>query len=178
MARARRRLIEERAVDSPPVRDDAALLAAELPAGGLAIQPAGLAQLHEEAFRYFGGVPSYVVLDNLKKGVLKPDLYEPELNPIYSAMLADYAVVADPARVADPEWKGCVEMRFNIPRAPRWPDGASRRGCQIAANSDPLFASKNDPSDGAETGDAEPHIAEQSRSWRSASGEREVMRGS
>src|SRR5450755_2963551 len=30
----------------------------------------------------------------------------------------------------------------------------------------PLFASKNDPSDGAETGVAEPHIAEQSRSWR------------
>ncbi|UQE03432.1 transposase (plasmid) [Bradyrhizobium japonicum] len=39
------------------------------------------AQLHEEAFRYFGGVPSYVVLDNLKEGVLKPDLYEPQLNP-------------------------------------------------------------------------------------------------
>jgi len=67
------------------------------------------AQLHEEAFRYFGGVPSYVVLDNLKEGVLKPDLYEPELNPIYSAMLAHYAVVADPARVADPNRKGCVE---------------------------------------------------------------------
>jgi len=33
-------------------------------------------------------------------------------------------------------------------------------------------------SDGAETGVAEPHIAEQSRSWRTASGEREVMRGS
>ncbi len=42
----------------------------------------------------------------------------------------------------------------------------------------PLFASKNDPSDGAETGVAEPHIAEQSRSWRAASGEQEVMRGS
>jgi hypothetical protein len=40
------------------------------------------AQLHEEAFRYFAGVPSYIVLDNLKEGVLKPDLYEPELNPI------------------------------------------------------------------------------------------------
>ena len=42
----------------------------------------------------------------------------------------------------------------------------------------PLFASKNDPSDGAETGGAEPHIAEQSRSWRAANGEQEVMRGS
>jgi transposase len=67
------------------------------------------AQLHEEAFRYFGGTPAYVVLDNLKEGVLKPDLYEPELNPVYSAMLAHYGVVADPARVRDPNRKGSVE---------------------------------------------------------------------
>ena len=50
--------------------------------------------------------------------------------------------------------------------------------CQIAPKCDPLFAAKNDPFDGAETGGAEPHTAEQSRSWRAASGEREVMRGS
>ena len=52
------------------------------------------------------------------------------------------------------------------------------RGCQIARNCAPLFASKTDPSEGAETGGAEPHTAEQSRSWRAAIGEREVMRGS
>ena len=39
------------------------------------------ARLHEEAFHAFGGCPQYVVLDNLKEGVLRPDLYEPELNP-------------------------------------------------------------------------------------------------
>jgi len=50
--------------------------------------------------------------------------------------------------------------------------------CQIAPKYDPLFAAKNDPFDGAETGGAEAHIAEQSRSWRAASGERAVMRGS
>src|SRR5712671_3388466 len=38
----------------------------------------------------------------------------------------------------------------------------------------PLFASKNDPSDGAETGVAEPHVAEQSRSWWAAGGEQEI----
>jgi hypothetical protein len=42
----------------------------------------------------------------------------------------------------------------------------------------PLFAPKNDPSDGAKTSVAEPHVAEQSRSWRAVSGEQEVMRGS
>jgi transposase len=67
------------------------------------------AQLHEQAFRYFGGCPQYVVLDNLKEGVLKPDFYEPELNPVYAAMLEHYGVVADPARVRDPNRKGTVE---------------------------------------------------------------------
>ena len=67
------------------------------------------AQLHEQAFRHFGGVPQYVVLDNLKEGVISPDLYEPILNTVYSSTLAHYGVVADPARIRDPNRKGCVE---------------------------------------------------------------------
>jgi transposase len=67
------------------------------------------ARLHEEAFHAFGGCPQYVVLDNLKEGVLRPDLYEPELNPVYAAMLTHYGVVADPCRVGDPNRKGTVE---------------------------------------------------------------------
>jgi transposase len=67
------------------------------------------AKLHEEAFRYFGGATRYVVLDNLKEGVIKPDLHEPGLNPVYASVLAHYGVVADPARVADPDRKGSVE---------------------------------------------------------------------
>ena len=39
------------------------------------------ARLHEEAFRAFGGSVAYVVLDNLKQGVIEPDLYEPQLQP-------------------------------------------------------------------------------------------------
>ncbi len=67
------------------------------------------AKLHEQAFRYFGGCTQYVVLDNLKEGVIKPDIYEPELNAVYAAMLDHYEVVADPARVRDPNRKGTVE---------------------------------------------------------------------
>lgn len=67
------------------------------------------ARLHEEGFRTFGGAVAYVVLDNLKQGVIRPDLYEPELNPLYAAVLAHYGVVADPARVGDPDRKGTVE---------------------------------------------------------------------
>ena len=48
------------------------------------------AKLHEEAFRYFTGCPQYVTLDNLKEGVIKPDIYEPDLNPLYAAMLEHY----------------------------------------------------------------------------------------
>jgi len=67
------------------------------------------ARLHEEAFRYFCGCPQYVVLDNLKEGIIKPDIYEPELNPLYMAVLTKYGVTADPARVRDPDRKGTVE---------------------------------------------------------------------
>lgn len=67
------------------------------------------ARLHEEAFRYFGGCTQYVVLDNLKEGVIKPDIYEPDLNPVYAAVLDHYGVVADTARVGDPNRKGSVE---------------------------------------------------------------------
>ena len=74
-------------------------------------------RLHEEAFRTFGGCPQYVVLDNLKEGVIRPDIYAPELNPVYGAMLAHYGVVADPARVRDPNRKGTVESAIQHTQA-------------------------------------------------------------
>jgi transposase/5S rRNA maturation endonuclease (ribonuclease M5) len=66
-------------------------------------------RLHEEAFRYFGGSPQYVTLDNLKEGVIKPDLYDPDLNALYAAMLNHCGVTADPARIGDSDRKGTVE---------------------------------------------------------------------
>ena len=66
-------------------------------------------ELHEVAFRRLGGTCRVVVLDNLKEGVLKPDIYDPELNPLYRDMLAHYDVVALPARVRHPDRKGKVE---------------------------------------------------------------------
>ena len=50
-----------------------------------------------------------VVLDNLKEGVLTPDIYDPTLNPLYRDVLAHYGVVALPCRVRDPDRKGKVE---------------------------------------------------------------------
>jgi transposase len=67
------------------------------------------AELHERAFRRLGGTVRVIVLDNLKEGVLTPDIYDPALNPLYRDVLAHYGAVALPCRVGDPDRKGKVE---------------------------------------------------------------------
>ena len=67
------------------------------------------AELHEKAFRRLGGSVRIVVLDNLREGVLTPDIYESTLNPLYRDLLAHYGAVAMPCRVRDPDRKGKVE---------------------------------------------------------------------
>jgi len=67
------------------------------------------AELHEKAFRRLGGATRVVVLDNLREGVLVPDIYDPTLNPLYRDVLAHYGAVALPCRIMDPDRKGKVE---------------------------------------------------------------------
>ncbi len=67
------------------------------------------AELHEKAFRRLGGAVRVVVLDNLREGVLVPDIYDPTLNPLYRDVLAHYGAVAMPCRVQHPDRKGKVE---------------------------------------------------------------------
>jgi transposase len=67
------------------------------------------AELHERAFRRFGGATRIVVLDNLREGVLVADIYDPTLNPLYRDVLANYGAVAMPCRIQDPDRKGKVE---------------------------------------------------------------------
>jgi hypothetical protein len=67
------------------------------------------AELHEKAFRRLGGAVRVVVLDNLREGVLVPDVYDPQMNPLYRDLLAHYGVVAMPCRIKDPNRKGKVE---------------------------------------------------------------------
>jgi transposase len=67
------------------------------------------AELHEQAFRRLGGAVRVVVHDNLREGVLVPDVYDPTLNPLYRDVLAHYGAVAMPCRVQDPDRKGKVE---------------------------------------------------------------------
>ncbi len=66
-------------------------------------------KLHEEAFAYFGGTARTIRFDNLKEGVLKPDIYDPELNPLYAKLLDYYGVIPLPCRPYAPDLKGKVE---------------------------------------------------------------------
>ena len=67
------------------------------------------AELHEKAFRRLGGSTRIAVSDNLREGVLAPDIYDPGLNPLYHDVLAHYGVPALPCKVRDPDRKGKVE---------------------------------------------------------------------
>jgi transposase len=71
-------------------------------------------ELHEKAFRRLGGTTKTIVLDNLREGVLTPDVYDPEINPLYRAVLAHYGVIALPAKVRDPNRKGKVESAIGF----------------------------------------------------------------
>lgn len=67
------------------------------------------ARLHEQAFQRLGGALRLIVLDCLKEGVLKADIYDPDLNPLYRDVLAHYGAKALPCRPRDPDRKGKVE---------------------------------------------------------------------
>ena len=64
---------------------------------------------HIRAFEFFNGCPKTVLLDNLKAGVVKTDLYDPTINRAYAELERHYGFVADPAKVRTPEHKGKVE---------------------------------------------------------------------
>jgi len=62
-----------------------------------------------EAFTFFGGVPALLVIDNLKPGVLSPDLYDPKINRAYEELAVYYGTLVDPCRQGHPKDKPRVE---------------------------------------------------------------------
>jgi transposase len=64
---------------------------------------------HVQAFEFFGGCPRRVVPDNLKAGVVKPDLYDPKINRAYAELARHYGVLVDPARAYHPKDKPSIE---------------------------------------------------------------------
>ena len=64
---------------------------------------------HINAFRFFGGVPETVKIDNLKAAIVEADFYEPVVQRNYAAFAEHYGFLPDPCRVRTPTDKGKVE---------------------------------------------------------------------
>jgi transposase len=71
---------------------------------------------HLRLFEFFAGVPKRLVIDNLKAGVIKADLYTPEFNRAYREMAEHYGCFIDPARPRHPKDKGKVERAVPLVR--------------------------------------------------------------
>ena len=71
---------------------------------------------HVRMFEYFGGTAVRLVIDNLKAGVIKPDLYDPTFNRAYQEMAEHYGCFIDSCRVAHPKDKGKVENQVPVVR--------------------------------------------------------------
>ncbi len=63
----------------------------------------------ENAFRYFGGVPKTIVIDNLKAAVIHADWYDPQVHPKLLAFARHYGTVILPTRPYRPRHKGKIE---------------------------------------------------------------------
>ena len=67
----------------------------------------------ENAFRYFGGVPHTVVIDNLRAAVTQADWFDPELNPKLLAFAEHYQTAILPTKPATPRHKGKIASGIN-----------------------------------------------------------------
>ena len=71
---------------------------------------------HVLALEFFGGSPRRIVPDNLKAGVVKPDLYDPLINKAFAEFAAHYGCLVDPARAQKPRDKATVERHVPYAR--------------------------------------------------------------
>ncbi len=73
---------------------------------------------HIHAFEFFKGVPHCLVPDNLKSGITKAHLYDPDVNASYQDMANHYGVAVVPARAYSPKDKPKVEV--GVQGVQRW----------------------------------------------------------
>jgi transposase len=75
---------------------------------------------HVAAFEFFGGVPHRLVIDNLRTGVDRSDLYDPKMNRAYAELAEHYGALIDPARARKPTDKPHVERPMPYVRDSFW----------------------------------------------------------
>jgi transposase len=73
---------------------------------------------HVHLFAALGGVPKFIVCDNLKAAVISPDRHEPGLNRSYLELAEHYGTAVLPARPGKPRDKAKVEQSVLI--VERW----------------------------------------------------------
>lgn len=66
-------------------------------------------EAHIRAFKFFGGVPKFLVPDNLKSAVTSAERFDPVINRTYQRFAAHYKVGIRPARPRKPKDKAKVE---------------------------------------------------------------------
>jgi transposase len=69
-----------------------------------------------DSFEFYAGTTEFVSIDNLKAGVIKPDLWDPKLNKSLAEMAEHYGIFIDPCRVAKSTDKGKVERFIPVAR--------------------------------------------------------------
>ena len=69
-----------------------------------------------DMFTFYEGVSARLNLDNLKAGILSPDIYDPTLNRTFAELCEHYGTIADPARIRAPKDKGKIERIIPLAR--------------------------------------------------------------
>jgi hypothetical protein len=69
----------------------------------LALNSRAWVAAHVAAFTFFAGVPRRLVIDNLRTGVDRADLYDPKINRAYAELAEHYGTLIDPARARKPK---------------------------------------------------------------------------
>ena len=75
----------------------------------LSMDEATWVECHVLGLSFFGGGVRRIVPDNLKTGVIRPDLYDPLINKAFGEFAAHYGCLVDPARRLKPRDKARVE---------------------------------------------------------------------
>lgn len=101
----------------------------------LALDARAWSAAHVAAFAFYGGVPARLVIDNLRTGVSRADLYDPRINRAYAELAAHFGTLVDPARARKPRDKPLVERPMPYVRDSFWQGRtwASERGMQEEA---------------------------------------------